>query len=72
MVLLFTPALSDLQEGKCHFKKSCADGTDVGFTDLPSGDEDKLKEAVATVGPISIAIDASHESFQMYSSGMQL
>lgn len=57
-------------EGKCHYKKSDKGATDVGFTDCPSGDEDALKEASATNGPISIAIDASHESFQLYSGGL--
>ena len=53
----------------CHYKKSGNGATVIGFTDLPSGDESALKEASATIGPISIAIDASHESFQMYSGG---
>ena len=54
---------------KCHFKTKNIGATDAGYTDLPQGDEDKLKEALATVGPISVAIDASHQSFQLYESG---
>ncbi|XKL62914.1 hypothetical protein PGB90_002747 [Kerria lacca] len=55
---------------KCHYKKNDIGAIDTGFVDIPEGDEQKLKTAVATVGPVSVAIDASHESFQFYSEGI--
>ncbi|XP_076371767.1 cathepsin L-like peptidase [Tachypleus tridentatus] len=65
--------LSYPYEGKddvCRFSKKKVGATDTGYVDLPQGDEEKLKEGIATIGPISVAIDASHESFQFYSSGV--
>ncbi|KAG0410025.1 hypothetical protein HPB47_012847, partial [Ixodes persulcatus] len=57
-------------DGTCHFKKSAVGATDSGFVDIRQGSETQLKKAVATVGPISVAIDASHQSFQFYSDGV--
>ncbi len=54
------------QEGKCRYKKKNVGAIDTGYVDIPQGDEQKLKEAVATVGPISVAIDASQDSFMFY------
>jgi len=60
----------DGQDEKCRYDPSHSGATDAGFVDVESGNEDKLKEAIATVGPVSVAIDASHESFQFYSTGV--
>ncbi|OXA43352.1 cathepsin L1 [Folsomia candida] len=60
----------EAQDDTCRYKKIDSGADDTGYVDIPSGDEDKLMKAVASVGPVSIAIDASHESFQFYSSGV--
>nr|AAY45870.1 cathepsin L-like cysteine proteinase [Rotylenchulus reniformis] len=56
--------------GRCHFKRNDVGATDTGFFDVAEGDEDKLKLAVATQGPVSVAIDAGHRSFQLYKHGV--
>ncbi|GAB6029476.1 Cathepsin L [Chamberlinius hualienensis] len=58
------------KDGQCHYRPDKAGATDTGYVDIDSGSEKKLQEALATVGPISIAIDAGHESFQFYSEGV--
>lgn len=58
------------RQAKCHFKKADVGADDTGYVDLPESDEDALKEAVATQGPISVAIDAGHRSFQLYKEGV--
>jgi cathepsin L len=58
------------EDGKCKFNKATVGATLTGYTDIQSGSEDDLTAAIASVGPISVAIDASHDSFQLYSSGV--
>lgn len=60
----------EARDGPCRFKPDSVGATDTGYTDITSGDESALKEALGTIGPISIAIDASHQSFQLYQSGV--
>lgn len=60
----------EAMDDKCRYNPKDSGADDVGLVDIPQGDEEKLKEAIATVGPVSVAIDASQESFQFYNSGV--
>jgi len=55
---------------QCRFNAANVGATDTGFVDVPARDESALQNAIATVGPISVAIDASHGSFQFYHTGV--
>merc|ERR1712150_75037 len=58
------------KNGKCEFKSEDIGATEVSCQDISLGSESDLQSAVATIGPISVAIDASHSSFQLYRSGV--
>jgi len=58
------------RNGVCEFKEADIGAKITGYTDIASGSESALQDAVATVGPISVAIDASHSSFQLYRTGV--
>ena len=60
----------EAEDDKCRYTARNSGASDVGYVDIPENDEEKLKLAVATVGPVSVAIDASRQSFQFYSEGV--
>ena len=55
-----------LQEQNCTFKPEDIDATESSCYDIKRKSETDLQKAVATQGPISVTIDAKHESFQFY------
>jgi len=64
---------SYLYEGEddvCRFQAQRVGAKEHGHISVRTGDELALKEAVATQGPCSLAIDASHSSFHLYSHGI--
>jgi len=58
------------RDGTCRYNPANSGGTISSYKDVTAGSETALQSAVATVGPISVAIDASHNSFQFYKSGV--
>ncbi|XP_061676257.1 procathepsin L-like isoform X2 [Syngnathoides biaculeatus] len=58
------------RSGQCRYSAAHRAANCSGFTVLPRGDEGALKRAVAAVGPVSVAVDASRPTFAFYSSGV--
>lgn len=56
--------------GFCRYNSRNSTAAIKGVVSIPEGNEDKLKEAIGTVGPVSVSIDASHASFQHYANGI--
>ncbi|CAN9502503.1 unnamed protein product [Ophioblennius macclurei] len=60
----------EAKDGECRFNPDNVAAKCTGYVDVEEGDEDALKEAIATIGPVSVGIDASRSSFQLYESGI--
>lgn len=55
---------------ECHFSESNIGSTCSGFVDIESGDEKALRDALATIGPVSVAIDVTEDKFMLYKDGI--
>jgi cathepsin L len=56
------------KQDTCNYNPSNNAASCTGYQTLPTGDESALQQAVGTVGPVSVAIDAS--TMQFYRSGV--
>jgi len=66
----YTSATAAGTRGTCDASKSANPAVTItGHADVPAGDEDALRAAVAQQ-PVSIAIEADKSAFQLYSSGV--
>lgn len=54
-----------MQQGQCKYSKEDVGASEAGIVLIPTGKEDKLESAVATAGPIAVAIDATANSFKV-------
>ncbi|CAC5359432.1 CTSL [Mytilus coruscus] len=59
----------EARNASCRFQKSDVGATVTGIKIIKKGDEQALKSAVATVGLISVAIDADRK-FHLYKNGV--
>merc|ERR1719481_1986324 len=46
----------EAEDDKCRYNPVYRGATDIGFVDVPAGDEEALKSAIATQGPCSLPL----------------
>ncbi|XP_048880513.1 cathepsin S-like [Brienomyrus brachyistius] len=57
-------------DDQCKYSPADRAANCTRYSFLPQGNEDALKEAVATIGPIAVAIDATRPSFAFFRGGI--
>lgn len=58
------------REGPCAYRPEYKASSCTGYVFVSHHDEQALAQAVAQVGPVSVAVDATHQSFRFYHSGV--
>ena len=54
-----------MQQGACHASSQPSHGGMSGMVSIDAGNEQQLLEAVATVGPVAAAVDATSNAFRV-------
>ncbi|XP_028160645.1 cathepsin L1-like [Ostrinia furnacalis] len=58
------------KKGRCKYGRSLVRAKPKRWAMLPSGDEGAIEKAVATIGPLAVAVNAAPFTFQLYRSGI--
>merc|ERR1711973_848403 len=60
----------EMRQGYCRYNENNIGAKISQAKKIVQGSEEDLQNALGSIGPISVAIDASHYSFQLYHSGV--
>lgn len=61
----FCSVCTQIQEEACRYNSSCVGATVRGVWNVARGSETDLQDAVQTVGPVSVFIEAYNPAFQV-------
>ena len=56
------------QQGSCSYDKAYCGTTISGSVSISSGNEGQLLAAVASTGPVAVAVDGSNKAFRVRNS----
>merc|ERR1712058_202176 len=59
-----------MRQGRCRYNANHIGATISNARRIVQGSERDLQNALGSIGPVSVAIDAAHYSFQLYHSGV--